>query len=64
MIAKGGFPDMVLGPTTTRFRAAWCQSYLDTVTAAANVEQAAKVRRPQLIATVLEHVARCAPVPD
>jgi uncharacterized protein len=57
LIAQGGFPEMVLGPTTTRFRAAWCRSYLDTVTAAANVEQAAEVRRPELIATVLEQVA-------
>ncbi len=57
LIAQGGFPEMVLGPTTSRFRGAWCQSYLDTVTAVANVEQAADVRRPEVIGALLGQVA-------
>jgi predicted AAA+ superfamily ATPase len=57
LIAQGGFPEMVLGPTTRRFRAAWCESYLRTVTALANVEQAAEVRRPELVADLLNQVA-------
>jgi predicted AAA+ superfamily ATPase len=48
---------MVLGPTTRRFRATWCDSYLRTVTALANVEQAAEIRRPELIGQLLEQVA-------
>lgn len=57
LIAQGGFPEMVLGPPTTRFRSAWCQSYLDTVTALANVEQAGEVRRPAVVGALLEQVA-------
>ena len=57
LIAQGGFPEMVLGPTTHRFRAAWCRSYLDTVTALANVEQAAEVRKPELVSALLAQVA-------
>ena len=57
LIACGGFPEMVLGPTTRRFRATWCDSYLRTVTAFANVEQAAEVRRPELIGQLFEQVA-------
>jgi hypothetical protein len=56
-IASGGFPELVLGSTTSRFRAAWCESYLRTVTAAANVEQVAELRRPQLIGELLGQVA-------
>lgn len=57
LIAQGGFPEMVLGPTTNRFRAAWCDSYLRTVTALANVEQAAEIRRPELVGPLLDQVA-------
>lgn len=56
-IALGGFPEMVLGPQTPRFRNAWCRSYVDTVTAIANVEQAASVRRPDLIVSLLHQIA-------
>ena len=57
LIACGGFPELVLGPTTRRFRATWCESYLRTVTALANVEQAAEIRRPELIRQLLDQVA-------
>ena len=57
LIAQGGFPEMVLGPTTRRFRATWCESYLRTVTALANVEQAAEIRRPELVGQLLDQVA-------
>lgn len=57
LIAQGGFPEMVLGPTTHRFRATWCESYVRTVTALANVEQAAAVRRPELVRELLDQVA-------
>ena len=57
LIAQGGFPEMVLGPTTRRFRSAWCESYLRTVTALANVEQAAEIRRPELVRQLLDQVA-------
>ena len=57
LIACGGFPEMVLGPTTRRFRATWCESYLRTVTAVANVEQAAEIRRPELIGHLLDQLA-------
>ncbi len=56
-IACGGFPELVLGSQTQRFRSAWCRSYVDTVTAIANVEQAAPVRRPDLIASLLHQIA-------
>ena len=57
LIAQGGFPEMVLGPTTRRFRATWCESYLRTTTAPANAEQAAEIRRPELIRQLLDQVA-------
>jgi predicted AAA+ superfamily ATPase len=57
LIACGGFPELVLGPTTRRFRATWCESYLRTVTALANVEQAAEIRRPELVRQLLDQVA-------
>ena len=57
LIACGGFPELVLGPTTRRFRATWCESYLRTVTALANVEQAAEIHRPELIRQLLDQVA-------
>jgi len=57
LIAQGGFPEMVLGSTTHRFRATWCESYLRTVTALANVEQAAEIRRPELIGQLLDQIA-------
>lgn len=56
-ITVGGFPELVLGPQTRRFRGAWCRSYLETVTALANVEQVAEVRRPDLVAGLLQHLA-------
>lgn len=57
LIAQGGFPEMVLGSTTNRFRSAWCTSYIRTVTALANVEQAADIRRPELVGQLLNQVA-------
>jgi predicted AAA+ superfamily ATPase len=57
LIACGGFPEMVLGPTTRRFRATWCESYLRTVTAIANVEQVTEVRRPELIRQLVDQIA-------
>lgn len=57
LIVQGGFPEMVLGPTSPRFRTSWCESYLQTVTAVPNVEQAADVRRPKLIGQLLEQIA-------
>jgi uncharacterized protein len=56
-IAAGGFPEMALGPTTTRFRSAWCESYLRTVTAIANIEQVAEIRRPQLVSGLVDQLA-------
>jgi predicted AAA+ superfamily ATPase len=56
-IATGGFPEMALGPTTTRFRSAWCESYLRTVTAIANIEQVAEIRRPQLVSGLVDQLA-------
>lgn len=47
MLARGGLPELALGPSTPRFRAAWCESYLRTVTAAANVAQVASIRSPE-----------------
>jgi predicted AAA+ superfamily ATPase len=57
LIALGGFPELVLGPATPRLRRTWCQSYLNTVTALANVEQVAEVRRPELVDGLLRQVA-------
>lgn len=56
-IAVGGFPELVLGVSTRRFRGAWCRSYLETVTALANVEQVAEVRRPDLVVGLLQQLA-------
>lgn len=56
-IATGGFPEVALGSTTTRVRSAWCSSYLETVTAAANVDQVADVRRPDALPALLQQVA-------
>lgn len=56
-VAIGGFPELALGPTTSRFRGAWCESYLRTVTAVANVEQVAELRRPQLIGDLMAQMA-------
>ena len=53
----GGFPELVLGSQTNRFRAAWVNSYLSTVTAVANVEQVAEVRRPALVANLVRQIA-------
>ncbi len=52
-IASGGFPELALGPATARFRSAWCSAYLETVTAVANVEQIADVRRPAVMSDLL-----------
>lgn len=57
LIATGGFPELVLGSQTVRFRNAWCRSYIETVTALTNVEQVAHVRRPDLVANLLNQVA-------
>ena len=57
LIAQGGFPELVLGATTRRFRSTWCESYLRTVTALGNVEQAAEIRRPELLRRLLDQLA-------
>lgn len=57
LIATGGFPELVLGPRTNRFRSTWCETYLRTVTAVANVGQVADVRRPEALFTVLSQAA-------
>lgn len=57
LVAGGGFPELALGPPTTRFRTAWCEAYLRTVTAAANVEQVADVRHPTALVEVLRQFA-------
>ena len=57
LVAAGGFPELALGPATARFRAAWCAAYLQTVTAAGNVEQVAEVRRPELLGNLVRQVA-------
>ncbi len=56
-ICVGGFPELVLGPTTQRFRTAWCRSYVETVTAAATVSQVANVRRPGVVTDLLRQLA-------
>lgn len=56
-IATGGFPELALGPTSARFRTAWCQSYIATVTAISNVEQIVDARRPELFGTLLRQLA-------
>lgn len=57
LVATGGFPELALGPTTNRFRGAWCDAYLRTVTAVANVEQVADVRRPELLGQLVAQLA-------
>ena len=57
MIASGGFPELVLGAQTNRFRSAWVRSYLSTVTALTNVEQVAEVRRPALVGDLVRQMA-------
>jgi uncharacterized protein len=56
-VATGGFPELALGPSSNRFRTAWCDSYLRTVTAVANVEQVAEVRRPELFPGLVTQLA-------
>ena len=56
-IVTGGFPEMVLGPTSSRFRSSWTDAYVRTVTALTNVEQVAEVRRPELVSSLLRQVA-------
>lgn len=56
-IAVGGFPELALGPSTNRFRTSWCDAYLKTVTAVANIEQVAEVRRPELFGQLLSQLA-------
>lgn len=57
LVATGGFPELALGPGTGRFRSAWCASYISTVTAAANIEQIANIRRPDLLPSLLNQLA-------
>lgn len=57
LIATGGFPELVLGPTSLRFRTAWCRSYIETVTAVSNVEQIVDARRPELFGSLLRQLA-------
>jgi uncharacterized protein len=56
-IAAGGFPELVLGPTSSRFRSSWTDAYVRTVTALANVEEIAEIRRPELVLNLLRQVA-------
>jgi uncharacterized protein len=56
-IARGGFPELALGPATARFRNGWSDAYLRTVTAVANVEQVAEVRRPELFGQLMAQLA-------
>lgn len=56
-VTAGGFPELALGPTTSRFRSGWCDAYLRTVTALANVEQVTEVRRPELIGQLMSQLA-------
>lgn len=56
LVALGGFPELVLGPDSQMFRSAWVDSYLETVTAVANVEQVAELRRPELLKLLLHQV--------
>lgn len=57
LLASGGFPDLVLGPTSDRFRAQWCESYIDTVTSRANVNQIADIRRSDVLRGLVDQVA-------
>jgi uncharacterized protein len=56
-VAIGGFPELALGPARARFRSAWCESYVSTVTAVANVEQVAILRRPDTLSVLLAQLA-------
>lgn len=56
-LALGGFPELALGPSTARFRASWCEAYLQTVTAAANLAQVADLRRPAAMVPLLGQLA-------
>jgi uncharacterized protein len=56
-VLRGGFPELALGPTTPRFRTAWCRSYVRTVTAATNVADVADVRRPDRLVALLQQAA-------
>jgi predicted AAA+ superfamily ATPase len=56
-IVRGGFPELALGPPTARFRSSWCDGYLRTVTAVANVEQVSEVRRPELLMQLTSQLA-------
>lgn len=56
-VALGGFPELALGPAKSRFRVSWCEAYLQTVTAAANLGQVANVRRPAAMLPLLAQVA-------
>lgn len=57
LIAAGGFPELVLGPPSPRFRAAWCRAYLATVLAPTNIEQVAEVRRADVAPLLLAQLA-------
>ncbi len=57
MVAVGGFPELVVGPQTHRFRSTWVRSYIETVTALTNVEQVAEIRRPALVGDLLRQMA-------
>jgi uncharacterized protein len=56
-VVTGGFPEMALGPDTTRFRSNWCESNPRAVTAVANIEQIAETRRPQLVGDLVRQIA-------
>lgn len=56
-ISLGGFPEVVLGHPSHRFRASWTQAYVATVTALAHVEQVTEVRRPELVGNLLRQMA-------
>lgn len=57
LVTTGGFPELALGPATSRLRTLWCAAYVQTVTAAGNVDQVAEVRRPALLDNLLRQVA-------
>lgn len=57
LVVAGGFPEIALGPASMRVRSAWCASYLETVTALANVEHVASVRRPEALGALVDQVA-------
>ncbi len=57
MIITGGFPELALSSSGTRFRSAWCRSYLDTVLAPTNVDQVGVVRRSSLPGDLVSQIA-------